>query len=39
MGAMLQQHVKNAWEPLAFFLKKLNPEAKLTAAPPPSTPR
>jgi cleavage and polyadenylation specificity factor subunit 1 len=24
MGAMLQQHVKNAWQPLAFFSKKLN---------------
>jgi cleavage and polyadenylation specificity factor subunit 1 len=24
MGAVLQQHVKNAWQPLAFFSKKLN---------------
>jgi hypothetical protein len=24
MGAVLQ-HVKNAWQPLAFFSKKLNP--------------
>jgi hypothetical protein len=25
MGAVLQQHVENAWQPLAFFSKKLNP--------------
>jgi hypothetical protein len=25
MGAVLQQRVKNAWQPLAFFSKKLNP--------------
>jgi hypothetical protein len=25
MGAVLQQHVQNAWQPLAFFSKKLNP--------------
>jgi cleavage and polyadenylation specificity factor subunit 1 len=25
MGAILQQRVKNAWQPLAFFSKKLNP--------------
>jgi cleavage and polyadenylation specificity factor subunit 1 len=25
MGAVLQQRVDNAWQPLAFFLKKLNP--------------
>jgi cleavage and polyadenylation specificity factor subunit 1 len=25
MVAMLQQHAKNAWQPLAFFSKKLNP--------------
>jgi hypothetical protein len=25
MGAVLQQHVENAWLPLAFFSKKLNP--------------
>jgi cleavage and polyadenylation specificity factor subunit 1 len=25
MGTMLQQRVKNAWQPLAFFSKKLNP--------------
>jgi hypothetical protein len=25
MGAELQQHVNNAWQPLAFFSKKLNP--------------
>jgi hypothetical protein len=24
MGAMLQQRVKNAWQPLAFVFKKLN---------------
>jgi cleavage and polyadenylation specificity factor subunit 1 len=24
MGAVLQQHVENAWQPLAFFSKKLN---------------
>jgi cleavage and polyadenylation specificity factor subunit 1 len=24
MSAVLQQHVQNAWQPLAFFLKKLN---------------
>jgi cleavage and polyadenylation specificity factor subunit 1 len=25
MGTVLQQHVENAWQPLAFFSKKLNP--------------
>jgi hypothetical protein len=25
MGAVLQQHIQNAWQPLAFFSKKLNP--------------
>jgi cleavage and polyadenylation specificity factor subunit 1 len=25
MGAVLQQYVQNAWQPLAFFSKKLNP--------------
>jgi cleavage and polyadenylation specificity factor subunit 1 len=25
MGAVLQQRVDNAWQPLAFFSKKLNP--------------
>jgi cleavage and polyadenylation specificity factor subunit 1 len=25
MGAVLQQHIENAWQPLAFFSKKLNP--------------
>jgi cleavage and polyadenylation specificity factor subunit 1 len=25
MGAVLQQHVKNPWQPLALFSKKLNP--------------
>jgi cleavage and polyadenylation specificity factor subunit 1 len=25
MGAVLQQRVGNAWQPLAFFSKKLNP--------------
>jgi cleavage and polyadenylation specificity factor subunit 1 len=25
MGAMLQHRVKNTWQPLAFFSKKLNP--------------
>jgi cleavage and polyadenylation specificity factor subunit 1 len=25
MGAVLQQHVENAWQPLAFFFKTLNP--------------
>jgi hypothetical protein len=25
MGAVLQQRVDNAWKPLAFFSKKLNP--------------
>jgi hypothetical protein len=25
MGAVLQQQVKNAWQPLAFFFKKFNP--------------
>jgi hypothetical protein len=25
VGAVLQQRVKNAWQPLAFFSKKLNP--------------
>jgi hypothetical protein len=25
MGAVLQQRVKNAWQPLAFFSKRLNP--------------
>jgi hypothetical protein len=25
IGAVLQQHVKNTWQPLAFFSKKLNP--------------
>jgi hypothetical protein len=26
MGVVLQQHVKNAWQPLAFFSKKLHPD-------------
>jgi hypothetical protein len=25
MGAVLQQCIKNAWQPLAFLSKKLNP--------------
>jgi hypothetical protein len=25
MGAVLQQNVENAWQPLAFFSKKINP--------------
>jgi hypothetical protein len=25
MGAVLQQRVKDAWQPLASFFKKLNP--------------
>jgi hypothetical protein len=25
MGSVLQQRLKNAWQPLAFFSKKLNP--------------
>jgi hypothetical protein len=25
MGAVLQQRVDNAWQPLEFFSKKLNP--------------
>jgi hypothetical protein len=25
MGAVLQQRADNAWQPLAFFSKKLNP--------------
>jgi hypothetical protein len=25
MGAVLQQYVKNVWQPLAFFSKKLSP--------------
>jgi hypothetical protein len=25
MGTVLQQHVHNAWQPLAFFSRKLNP--------------
>jgi hypothetical protein len=25
LGAVLQQRVKNAWQPVAFFSKKLNP--------------
>jgi hypothetical protein len=25
MGAVLQQHIKNACQPLTFFSKKLNP--------------
>jgi hypothetical protein len=25
MGAMLQQHVRNAWQPLVFFSRKLSP--------------
>jgi hypothetical protein len=32
MGAVLQQRVKNAWQPLYFFSKKLNPaEQKYSA--------
>jgi hypothetical protein len=25
MGAVIQQRINNAWQPLAFFYKKLNP--------------
>jgi hypothetical protein len=25
MGAVLQQRISNAWQPLAFFSKKMNP--------------
>jgi hypothetical protein len=25
MGAVLQQYIQNAWQPLAYFSKKLNP--------------
>jgi hypothetical protein len=35
MVAMLQQRVRNTWQPLAFYHKKVNPEVKPTAAPPP----
>jgi hypothetical protein len=37
MDAVLQQRVKNAWQPLTFYTKKINPEVKPTAAPPPSS--
>jgi cleavage and polyadenylation specificity factor subunit 1 len=29
MGAVLQQRVKNAWQLLAFFSKKLNPSQQM----------
>jgi hypothetical protein len=35
LSAMQQQRVKNAWQPLTFYPKKINPEGKLIAAPPP----
>lgn len=28
MGAVLQQRIKNAWQPLAFFSKELSPAQK-----------
>jgi cleavage and polyadenylation specificity factor subunit 1 len=32
MGAVLQQRVKNAWQPLAFFSKKFNPALQKNSA-------
>jgi hypothetical protein len=32
MGAVLQQHVKNAWLSLAFFFKTLNPSQQIYSA-------
>lgn len=37
LGTVLQQRVQNAWQPLTFYPKKLNPEVKPIAAPQPST--
>jgi hypothetical protein len=32
MGAVLHQRVQNAWQPLAFFSKNLNPTQKKYSA-------